>query len=339
MNNPLSQRFTTAIVDLFREACQVSWILFKIMIPVIIVVKLLRVSGGIHYVGLALSPLMSLVGVPGEMGLVWATTIVINPYGGVIAFVALLPDTPVTVGQVTTLASMMLIAHALPVELGITRKAGSYLLPMGLIRCGGALLYGCLLNLYFRVTGTGQGVPNILLTPSAPDPSLGVWVQSELRNLGSIFLILLALLTLIRLLRWLKVTDWLERRLSPLLTWLGMSPAVAEMTVVGMTLGLYFGGGIIIHRANEGRIPAKDVFLSLVLMSLCHGLIEDTLLMLAMGGHLAGILLGRLVFGLVFTFLLVRLLALPGSANVERYLYQVRESREIEKSERFMVSP
>ena len=71
-----------------------SWILFKIMVPVVIVVKLLRVSGAIHYVGLALSPLMSLVGVPGEMGLVWGTTMVINPYAGVIAFVALLPDTP-----------------------------------------------------------------------------------------------------------------------------------------------------------------------------------------------------------------------------------------------------
>ncbi|MCH7917455.1 MAG: hypothetical protein IIC50_05660 [Planctomycetes bacterium] len=339
MNKPLSQRISAAVIDLFREACQVSWILFKIMIPVIIVVKLLTVSGAIHYVGLALSPLMNLVGVPGEMGLVWATTMLVNLYGALVVFVALLPDTPVTVGQVTILASMMLIAHALPVELGITRKAGSYLLPMGLIRCGGALLYGCLLNLYFRVTGTGQGVPNILLTPAAEDPSLGVWVQSELLNLGSIFLILLALLTLIRLLRWLKVTDWLERILSPVLTCLGMSPLVAEMTVVGMTLGLSFGGGIIIHRANEGRIPARDVFLSLVLMSLCHGLIEDTLLMLAMGGHVAGILLGRLLFGLVFTYALVRLLALLAPANVERYLYQTREPKETEKSERFMVSP
>ena len=326
MNNPLSQRIRDAVIDLLREACQVSWILFKIMIPVIIVVKLLKVSGAIHYVGLALSPLMNLVGVPGEMGLVWGTTMVINPYAGVIAFVALLPDTPVTVGQVTTLTSMMLIAHALPVELGITRKAGSYLLPMGLIRCGGALLYGCLLNLYFRVTGTGQGVPTMLLTPAAEDPSLGVWARSELVNLGSIFLILLALLTLIRLLRWLKVTDWLERILSPVLTCLGMSPLVAEMTVVGMTLGLSFGGGIIIHRANEGRIPAKDVFLSLVLMSLCHGLIEDTLLMVAIGGHVAGILLGRLLFGLVFTYALVRLLALPASAKLDRYLYRAREA-------------
>lgn len=339
MNNPLSQRISAAAANLFREACQVSWILFKIMIPVVIVVKLLRISGAIHYVGLALSPLMSLVGVPGEMGLVWGTTMVINPYAGVIAFVALLPDTPVTVGQVTTLTSMMLIAHALPVELGITRKAGSYLLPMGLIRCGGALLYGCLLNLYFSVTQTGQGAPHLLLRPAPPDPSWVAWIQSELVNFGSIFLILLALLTLIRVLRWLKVTDWMERVLSPVLTWLGMSPAVAEMTVVGMTLGISFGGGIIIHRANEGRIPPRDVFLALVLMSLCHGLIEDTLLMLAIGGHLAGILMGRLVFSLLFTFALVRLLALPACANVERYLYPVRKAEETQKPERFMVSP
>ena len=53
-----------------------------------------------------------------------------------------------TVGQVTILSSLMLIVHSLPIELQIAGKAGSRWLSMGIIRVGGALLYGMILNQY-----------------------------------------------------------------------------------------------------------------------------------------------------------------------------------------------
>jgi len=52
----------------------------------------------------------------------------------------------------------------------------------------------------------------------------------------------------------------------------------------------------------------EEVFNAMALMGLCHGLIEDTLVMAAIGGKFGGILWGRIVFSLIVTSLLVRLL-------------------------------
>ncbi len=41
-------------------------------------------------------------------------------------------------------------------------------------------------------------------------------------------------------------------------------------------------------------------------MGLCHSLIEDTILMMALGGHYSGILLARILFSFIFIWLLVK---------------------------------
>jgi hypothetical protein len=55
-------------------------------------------------------------------------------------------------------------------------------------------------------------------------------------------------------------------------------------------------------------------------MGLCHSLIEDTLVMALIGGHLSGILFGRIVFALVCTFALARLCARLPTSVFDRYL-------------------
>ena len=58
---------------LVRETLKTSWVLFRIMIPVSIIVKMLQELDLIKYIGIALYPLMKYVGLPGEMGFVWGT--------------------------------------------------------------------------------------------------------------------------------------------------------------------------------------------------------------------------------------------------------------------------
>ncbi len=71
---------------MLREIYQVSSTLFRIMVPVLLLVKLLEEMGAIYYLSLLLEPLMALVGLPESMGLVWATTLFTNIYGGMIMF-------------------------------------------------------------------------------------------------------------------------------------------------------------------------------------------------------------------------------------------------------------
>ena len=83
------------LAGLAREIVGITYDLFKLMIPVIVLVKVIEELGGIDYISAALGPVMDLVGLPASMGLVWATTMIVNIYGGMIIFVTMPLDEPI----------------------------------------------------------------------------------------------------------------------------------------------------------------------------------------------------------------------------------------------------
>ena len=316
----LLQPLTTAGLDLLRDALRTSGELFRIIIPISILTRLLQQWGVVDQLGALLGPVMELVGLPGQIGLVWATTLVTNLYGGMVVFASVAPGLDLTVAQATVLTTMMLVAHGLPVELRIAQKAGTRFRAMLVLRVGGALLLGAMLNQVYRLTGTLQEPSRALWDPPPVDPAWTAWLLAELRNIVSIFAIILTLMALLRLLKIIGIIDLMTRLLEPVLGLLGMGRAAAPLAIVGMTLGLTYGGGLIIREAQSGRLNRRDVFCSLALMGLCHSLIEDTLVMVLLGGHLSGILWARLVFSLVVVALLGRLITLMPQTLFERYL-------------------
>ena len=57
-------------------------------------------------------------------------------------------------------------------------------------------------------------------------------------------------------------------------------------------------------------------------MGLSHALIEDTLLMMILGGHISGVLWGRLIFSLIAIYLLVRVVSRLSESAFDRYLFR-----------------
>ena len=294
--------------DLLRDAARMSWRLFKVMVPVSIAVRLLAQFGLIEQLGDILSPLMHVVGLPGKMGLVWATTLVTTIYGGMAAYAAMSFEPTVTTAQITILGTMMLIAHALPLESGICRQAGPRLRVMVALRLVAALLAGWLLHLLYSATGWHSEPARMLFGGDAPTADTwGAWALKTGRQLGMIFLIILALLVLLRVLARLGITRLLIALLRPVLRLLGISEHGAPLTIIGMTLGLSYGGGLIIEEARSGRLKPRDVLFGLALMSIAHSLIEDTLLLTSLGARALGTLWMRLAVALVLTALLVQI--------------------------------
>ena len=312
--------FFQAVGELFRNALRTSLMLFKIIIPISIATRFLQQWGVVDQLGILLGPVMELVGLPGQMGLVWATAMVTNIYGGMVVFASLAPDLELTVAQVTVLGTMVLVAHALPVELRIAQKAGTRFRATALIRVFGALLLGWILHLSYQLTGTLQQANQALWSPPAVDPTWSAWIQAELRTMLIIFLIILTLMAVLSIMKTIGITSIMTRLLEPLLKLLGMSRDAAPVTIIGMTLGLSYGGGLIIQEAQSGRLSKRDLFASVTLMGLCHSIIEDTLLVMILGAHLSGIFWGRLVFSLLVVFLLVRLINRIPEHLFERYL-------------------
>lgn len=292
--------------ELSREIFEVSWTLFKIMIPVIVVVKILDALGGIDYLALALGPLMAIVGLPDYLGLVWAATLSTNIYAGLLVFFSLPGIETLSTAQVTILGGMMLMAHGLPIEGAIARKAGIRLRVTLLLRIVGSFLFAALLNLLYSSSDSLQEPASLVWHPAPVDPSLSSWFASQAESLLMVQLIIIALLTLLKCLRLLGVERLISWLLRPVLKLLGIGREATTITLVGITLGLSFGGGLLIKEARSGHIKPQDVFASMCFLGLCHSLIEDTLLIMLIGAHLSGILWFRLIFALLVTALLSR---------------------------------
>ncbi len=165
----------------------------------VIFIKILKMTGLVTILGKILEPLMVLTGVPGEMGLAWASALATNLYGGVIVFVSLAADVDMTVAQATVLASIMLMAHGFPVELQISKQAGTRIRAMLLFRFGSALLFGIFLNVFYKAFNILQEPVSILYTPKVRDDSLFSWAYSEVTNLVYIAIIIMCLVALMKL--------------------------------------------------------------------------------------------------------------------------------------------
>jgi len=310
------------IVSLLREAWLTSLELFKITIPVGLLTRILREFGITDILASWLEPVMACLGLPGDAALVWGTTILTNLYGGIVVYASLAQDLALSTAQVTVLTTMMLVAHALPLELAIARKAGARLRASISLRISCAFLFGWILHHIYRLTETLSAPAEALWNPPQTVNSWMGWFTAEMQNSLSIFIIILTLLFSLKVLKACGIIDLLQKLLTPILRILGMSKSAAPITLIGMTLGLSYGGGLIIQEARKGDMPATDIFYSLALMGLAHGLVEDTLLMMLIGGQLSGILWGRLILSLIAIFLLVRVVRYLPERIFYRFLFR-----------------
>ncbi len=313
--------------DLSKETWHVSYTLFKLMIPILILVKALEELGAFPYIDLAFQPLMSLVGLPESMGLVWTTTMLTNMYGGMIVFFQLAANEQLTVAQVTVLATLMLMAHSLPVEVRIVQKAGVRLPVALLTRLLGALLLAMLMNVVYSAGDFHQQPVELAWVPQSAEQSLLLWAWDQVQSMAMITVIIGVLLGFLRFLRFVGIERLMIRLLQPLLRFLGVGPEATSLTIIGVTLGLSFGGGLLIQESRAGHVSDRDIFLSLTLLGLCHSMIEDTLLALMMGADVSGVLWMRLVFGLCVVAIVARLPGLDSDRFRARWLVSTAQFR------------
>ncbi|MEB8432333.1 hypothetical protein OO007_08860 [Cocleimonas sp. KMM 6892] len=313
--------FISWLKSLVIEIFAITYNLFKLMIPIIIVVKIIEELGGIEYIGIILEPIMQMVGLPASMGLVWATTLISNIYGGMIIYVTMPIEQPLTVAQVTVLGAMMLYAHALPIELRIAQKAGVRVIYLLLLRVGGALLLGFICHKVYSLGGYLDTPSTSLFNPEvSTDDSLMGWLMLQLETLFKVFLVISALVIFLRLLKSSGIEKLMSWLLKPVLKLLGLGEKTTSITIIGITLGVVYGGSLLINEAKSGRISKMDIFGSLTLLALCHSIIEDTLLIMLLGADITGALYFRVLFALLLTAILVRLAKAISDKTFNKYL-------------------
>lgn len=294
-----------------------SWHMFiavsKVMLPVMVIVQIAQEFGLVDLVGRLIAPAMSLLNLPPEAGIIWATTLLIGIYGGIASLSSLAGTIDMTAGQLSALCAMMLFAHGLPVEQAIVRRAGAGFWVTGALRVGTALVYGAAVSWACHFTGALSDPVSFEWLRGSDTAAVAAssgyleWVRATAFSLALTFVIIAVLVVILDVLERLGITRRITAAIMPLLRVSGLNAQVAPVTTVGVLLGLTYGGALIIEEAEKQNFSARTRLLALSWLSLSHSLIEDTLLLLALGADIWVILVGRILVTLAIVAALARL--------------------------------
>ena len=314
-------KFIAIVKSWFAQSIVTSIKIFKIMIPISILVKILQELGLIVYIGDALAPLMNVMGLPGEIGLVWASTMMGNIYAGIITYFTI--GIELTSAQITVLATIILIAHTLPVELAITHKAGVKAGTAFLFRFLLGFLAGVILFHLYHIFNLYQDIPTGIekIVAVSNKATWGGWALGELKNYTFVFCWITGLIIIMDLLKRIGVIELINKMFHPLLKFLGIGKEVIPITVIGMTLGLAYGGGLIINEVKQTQLDRRNVCYALLLMSLFHSVIEDSLLMISIGAKFSGVFVFRFFFTVIIMYSLVKITQKWSEARMTRWFY------------------
>ena len=293
--------------NLFFEIKEVAVPLFKILIPFVFIIKILEIIGAIELISKVFAPLMGLIGLPPELGIVWVTAFAVNIYASLVLFVNLIPGLEVTVSQITVLATGILICHNLPVESAISKAAGVSFIYTVLFRLVSAFIICFILGLIYDFFNFLNEPYSTYFKIEPPRPEWYFWLQDQLLNLLYVFCIVVVMVTILQLLKVLGIESFLKKILVYPLKLFGISKEATNIIIVGITIGLQFGGGILIKEIKTGKIDKQSVFLAVSMLNLVHAAIEDTLLMIAIGGHYSGVFFARIIFGLIISLLMFKI--------------------------------
>lgn len=306
--------------DIVKNIFEITYELFRIMIPTLIIVKILQELGFVDILNNLLSPLMFLVGLPEEIGIVVTTTILTSPYTGLAVLAGLPLENGLTSAQASVLGLLILFAHSLPIEALICRRAGVRIRATIFVRLILGFLFCVMLHQFLNATNLLSSQATIIIPFSEPSPILLDWVFNQIKTLFIIFIIIVLIVILIEIFKYIGIQRLIELSLKPFLNLIGVGERASTIAVVGVTLGIGFGGGLLIQEVKSGKIKYKDVFGVITLIGMLHSVIEDTGLVSLMGANIFITLLLRCILTLLCVYLILKIFSNYSEDFWKKYL-------------------
>ncbi|WP_041274604.1 nucleoside recognition domain-containing protein [Desulforamulus reducens] len=133
-----------------------------------------------------------------------------------------------------------------------------------------------------------------------------VALAGSLKNIFQMALIIIPLMLILEIARDMKILDRVAKWMVPAMKFFRLPKEGAFPLLIGLTFGLAYGAGVIIESVKEGHLSWRDLFLINIFLILCHSVVEDTALFIAIGADGTVILGGRIILALIVTFLLSR---------------------------------
>ncbi|TVQ27578.1 MAG: nucleoside recognition protein [Spirochaetaceae bacterium] len=297
-------RVRHVLVEGLYTGLRMSIKLIVVLLPAAAFVFVLQQFDLLRPIAGFLRPLMSLAGLPGEAGLVFATGALLNVYPAI----AMLVTLDFSVQETTVIALMILICHSLVVECSIQARAGSNPLRMGILRLVAAFVTGIAAGRYYGLVSVDSvAQPDALATvPGATGlvQDFFAWIQSTSTTIALMIVIITGLMVIQRLLEasglLRRISSWFE----PLVLLFGLPRSTAFLWLVGNTMGLTYGSAVLIQERERGALKPAEIDALNHHLAISHSLIEDTLLFVALGAGAGALVLPRLAVAAVVVWIL-----------------------------------
>lgn len=285
--------FRRSVVSALPQGMKTAGWLLKLTIPIAFGVFLLDYLGVLTLIARYTEPIFALIGLSGNASIILITGMFTNIYS-VIAVMATL-DMPIREGLI--LANMCLIAHSLIVESGIQRKTGSSAWRMAGIRILVSFIAAGLLNVVLpQFEGTIKA--GAVISREGFWPDFLVWLKSISITSIKIVVLVNLLLILQKLLQELGILEWLVKPIYPILKIMGLPRNTGFLWLVAYTLGLSYGGAVMISQAYEGKLTRLEADLLNHHIAVSHSQFEDTLLFAAMGFSIPWLMFPRIILAI-----------------------------------------
>ena len=292
MDKSIGARIRSAVVTGARKSISTVWFLLKIMVPTSLVVALLGWSGLLQIIAGFLSPLMRLIGLPGQAALAFISGALLNTYSAI----AVMGSLALSLRDATILTVMCLIAHNLIIETTVMKSAGSSAVKMLVLRVGTAIVAAFILNILLPQAmagrafspGIGQGKVEFLVM-------LKNWGIATLQLMGKIILYVLVIMLTQSVFEEFKVMDFLSKVLAPFMKIFGLPSEASFLWIVINIVGYAYGAGIIKAEYESGRMKKQDGDLFNHHAAISHSLLEDTILYSAISIPILWLVIPRLL--------------------------------------------
>ncbi|CDN31518.1 putative membrane protein [Mucinivorans hirudinis] len=274
------KRLQNVLVHGAKAGIKTAFWVLKMMIPITLGVTLLKWAGVIALLAEWALPFFKYFGLSAQGVLVFITASLTNLYSAIALFATLEID----FRMATILAAATLICHNLIVETVIQRKAGASALYMVLLRVGTGLLVAFMLNIILPTDYSGTLIVD--KHPVAESTLWGIlweWGVSMLKLTPIILGLIVALNCLQQFLKEFKLINLLVIPFKPLMRLFGLAPESSFLWAVMNSLGLAYGGAVLIAEYQEGEINPSQARLLNTHVAITHSLLEDTLLFAAVG--------------------------------------------------------
>ena len=298
VNNTIGKRLVQCVKTALPAGMKTALWLLKLTIPVSFVVFLLDFFGLLNVIAGWVAPLFKLIGLSGQASIVLITSIFTNIY----SVIAVMTTLGMGYREGTILAVMCLISHALIVETAIQKKTGSSPWRIIAIRLSASFIAAWMLNLFLPGEMTA-GTGNIVRQTKEWIPSLTDWAKAMGMTTLKIVVLVNLLLILQKILNEFGLIKWILKPFIPLLRIMGLPANTGFLWMVAYTLGLSYGGAIMISQSEEGKLSKEDADLLNHHIALSHSQLEDTLLFVAMGYHLVILMVPRILLSIIYVWL------------------------------------